>query len=374
MYTYYSKLGRLLDGRTPLRSDGYYILNDNDQVIYVTQPPTQGEIVTIESFTSALIKGCKQIIHSFADSPDNKEVYAVSLYADEHRSFYFYLNTLMCFNNTLGEYQSKNQEYFNKDRIISLKYNYGDFDFQFWQEHMGEYGRYITLFEKIADTALDMSKDESAIIVEGVPIVAFEAGIIEDGYYICALRAMQQLIAENVFDVLNKTDDFIACASTGNDYLDYGLVMRKTINEELFYRVFPDIKETDMQFEEAMKQYKHLSVADSIAYWSEAILSDYNLEPPYSYNKPEMEVFVQLEHFGNALAKECLERLSELARLDSIDMKNYKWVTFYVEALHFSGKLTTDQMEECKKIAVRLGEVDTDLVDTARELVTLASY
>jgi len=370
--TYYSMLGRLLDERTPLKNEGYYILNRDNQVIYDIKPPIQGEIVTIESFTNVLVEGCKQILHSFADSPENKEVYAVSLYAGEHKNIYLYLNTLGRFNETLSKYQSSNQEYFERDRIISLKYNRGDFDFQFWQEHMGQYGKYITLFEQIGYVALDLDKDELTGMVDGDPVVAFEAAIIDNGYNVCALKAMQQLIAENAFDVLHKSDNFIAYASTGNDYVDYSMVMRKTIDKELFYHIFPDLKESDARFEEAMKQNMHLSLADSIAYWSEAIEEDYCMERLFTFNRFEMEVFVQLERFGNILAKECLEKLTGFARLDSIDMKNYKWVTFYIEALHFTGELTADQKEQCKKIAVRLAEVDRDLIDSAKELEALA--
>jgi hypothetical protein len=282
------------------------------------------------------------------------------------------MNTLGRFNETLCKYQSNNQEYFERNHIISLKYNCGDFDFQFWQEHMGQYGKYIAFFEKIGYTASDISKDDPVGNVEGVPVVAFETAIIDNGYYVCALKAMQKLIAEKAFAVLDKTEDFIAYASTGNDYLDYSMVMRKTIDQELFYRVFPDLNELDTQFEEAMKQNMNLSVTDSIAFWSEAIEKDYRLEPPFTYSKSEMDVFVQLEQFGNVLAIECLDKLTELARLNSIDMKSYKWVTFYIEALHFAGKLTEDQAEQCKKIAVRLAEVDNDMIDSAKELEALA--
>jgi len=370
--TYYSMLGRLLDDRKQLNIEGYYILCEDDQVIYDIEPPIQGEIVTIGRFTNALVEGCKQIIRSFADRPENKEVYAVSLYADEHKNIYLYLNTLGRFNETLRRYQSNNQEYFERDRIISLKYNCGDFDFQFWQEHMGQHGKYVTLFEKIGYATFDLNKDVPAGIVEGVPIVAFETAIVDNGYYVCALKAMQQLIAEKAFDVLDKTDEFIAYASTGDDYMDYGMVMRKTIDKERFYHVFPDLKELDVQFKEEMKQNMHLSVLDAIAYWSKAIEDEYRLESPFTFSRFEMEVFVQLERFGNVLAQECLEKLTELARLDSIDMKTYKWVTFYVEALHFTGELAEDQKEQCKKIAVRLTEVDSDLIDFAKELEALA--
>ncbi|OMF24536.1 hypothetical protein BK133_22725 [Paenibacillus sp. FSL H8-0548] len=73
---------------------------------------------------------------------------------------------------------------------------------------------------------------------------------------------------------MDRTDDFIAYASTGNDYLDYGIVMRKTIDRNLFYRVFSDIKESDEQFLEVMSRNSQLPVAD-------AIHSNYSLEPRF---------------------------------------------------------------------------------------------
>ncbi|MFD0960700.1 hypothetical protein [Paenibacillus chungangensis] len=42
------------------------------------------------------------------------------------------------------------------------------------------------------------------------------------------------------------------------------------------YRVFPDIRELDEQFNEEMNRNRLLSVADSNEYWSDAIDSDYS--------------------------------------------------------------------------------------------------
>ncbi|WP_182914251.1 DUF4303 domain-containing protein [Paenibacillus sp. 1011MAR3C5] len=373
MNLYYSMIGRLLDGRTSIRNEGYYIMDDQNEVVFSKKAPIYTEIVTIERFTDALAEGCRHVLRSFAETSDNKQVYAFSLCADEYSSIYVYMNTISCFEKTLEKYQSKNADYKKQDRIQSLKYNCGDFDFQFWQDHMGQNGRYVSLFESIAYRSEDVDKGEFEQAIAGTAVVAFEAGIIENGYYVCALEAMQRLVDEGAFDILNKADDFIAYTFTRNDYLDYGLVMRKTIERDLFYRVFPDIQKSDEQFNEEMNRNRQLSVIDSIAYWSDAIHSDYSLEPPFTYVKPAMEVFVQLEHFGNELAKECLERLTALASLNSFDRKDYERLGFYIEALYFCGPLTSEQTKQCIEIGLKLTEAGDILIEYAKELEAIAS-
>lgn len=371
---YYSMIGRLLDGRTSIRNEGYYILDDQNEVVFSKSAPIQTEVVTLERFTEALAEGCRDVLRSFAETADNKQVYAFGLCADEYSSIYVYLNTMSCFEKTLGEYQSRNEKYKKQDHIQSLKYNCGDFDFGFWQDHMGQNRRYVALFESIANRAADVNKEEPEQAYAGTAVVAFEAGIIENGYYVCALKAMQRLVNEGAFDILDKTDDFIAYAFTRDDCTDYGFVMRKTIDRDLFYRVFPDIQELDEQFNEEMNRNRHLSVADSIDYWSDAIHSDYSLEPPFTYIKPAMEIFLQLEHFGNELAKECLERLTALASLDHFDRKDYERLGFYIEALYFCGPLTSRQLKQCMEIGLKLTEVGEEvLIEYAKELEVIAS-
>lgn len=223
-------MGRLLDGRTPVRSEGYYLLKDQNEVVFSQSPPDHTELVTLESFTNALVEGCKQVVRSFAESSENKEVYAVSL--------------------------------------------------------------------------------------------------------------------------------------------------------DLFYRTFPDTLRLDEQFAEEMIRNRQLSVGDSIAYWSDAIHSDYALEPPFTYLKPAMEVFVQLEHYGSELTEECLDRLAELSSLDNLDRRDYEKMAFYIEALYFCGPFTVfcgpftvEQKEVCIGISQKLTKEDEDdvLNEYAKELASIAS-
>lgn len=103
------------------------------------------------------------------------------------------------------------------------------------------------------------------------------------GYYLLTLRAMQRLITEGELESLNTTEDFIAFASTGNNDVDYSIVMPKTIEPALFAKIFPFDHAKDLKFRELMLQNQHFSVTEYLDYWSDAVLSSYSETIPYIY-------------------------------------------------------------------------------------------
>ncbi|OAB41718.1 DUF4303 domain-containing protein [Paenibacillus glacialis] len=367
MNTYYSQLARLLEERTPIDKEGYFVLCEENKAKYSLTKPFDIESITAEHFVDALVEGCKVAIESFASGSDNKEIYVFNLYADEHNCFYIYINTLDSFKKTLESYPKQRNPY----EINTLKYNQGDFGFQLWQEHMGVHGQIVESFENLAE--LVSHSDQESFSDDDVPIIAFEAGIIKSGFQLLAIKAVLRLISDNAFESLNTTENFIAFAATGDDYIDYSIVMRKSISSELFYEIFPDIREKDIQFNEEMKKNQHLSVNEYLAYWSDAMNSNYRLKTPFSFLKSEIEVFKQMEHFGDALAQECLERIKKILDVEDLERKDYDHIYFYVEALHFSGKLTEEQLKDCSIIADRMitRSLDDDdgLKETSQELM-----
>lgn len=372
MNTYFSFLGRLLEERTPIYQEGYFIMYEENQAGYSLDKPEGIEVVTEDSFLNALVEGSKEVIQAFANRQENNDVYVFNLYSDEFNSFYIYMNTIKCFKLTLHKYQTEYPKYHEINYANSLKYNQGDFDFQFWPDDMGDYGRIIEQLETLGNSIKYLESDE-LIALDSNPIFAFEAGIIKSGYHVLALKAVLRLISENAFDSLNKTDNFIAYASSGHEDIDYGIVMRKSINQSLFYSLFPDIKEKDLQFEESMKLNQHLSVGEFIDYFSEAILDEYAQVTPFTFFKPQMEIFLQLEHFGNELAQECIERLNEMVGFESLERDDYKRIYFYVEALHYAGQLTEEQLEQCCLIARLMNEKSPTLKETSQVLINVAS-
>ncbi|WP_165452650.1 DUF4303 domain-containing protein [Paenibacillus thalictri] len=373
MNTYYSKIGRLLDERTPIDQEGYFVLCDDNEAKFSLEKPEGIKIVTSECFANALAEGCKFVVNTFASSTDNDKVYVFNLYADEHNSIFIYLNTMDQFKGILERYQNKYPgKYQDISDKNSLKYSQGDFNFQFWHEHMGEHGRLIHDFERLAYLVMDLDEGESDLNEDDTPILAFEAGIIKDGYYLLALKATVQLINEKAFGPLNKTENFIAFASTGNDYMDYSLTMRKTIEQELFYDVFPNIKEKDAQYREELEKNAQLSVGEYLDYWNDAVHSGYRLDIPFKYIKSELEIFLQLERFGDELASECIDRLKQINYNVSLERKQFESIYFYIEALHFAGILSEEQKHNCSIVADLMSSCKNDLKEAAKELLNFA--
>ncbi|OAB38769.1 hypothetical protein PMSD_07105 [Paenibacillus macquariensis subsp. defensor] len=240
-----------------------------------------------------------------------------------------------------------------------------------WQKHMGVHGQIVEFFEKLADLVSYI--DQESFSDDDVPLITFESGIINSGFQLLAIKAILRLISEHAFESLNKTENFIAYAATGDNYIDYSIVMRKSISSELFYEIFPDIREKDIEFNEEMKKNQHLSVNEYFDNWSDAMNSDYRLETPFTFLKSEIEVFLQMEHLGDALAQECLERINKILDVEDLERKDYNHMYFYIEALHFSGKLTEEQRKDCSIIADRMitrsTDVNDSLIETSQELM-----
>jgi len=362
-----------MDGRTPVKSNGYYVLTDQDEVVFRKEPPANVQLVTVDGFARALTEGCRHLVKDFAESSDNEQVYAFCLYTNEYKEILIYMNTLARFEKTLESYKTNSNKGYDEEETQILKYHCGDFDFQLWNEHMGESGRIVEYFEKISRQDPELKEaDAEDEHFDGEPIAVFEEGIIVDGYYVSVIRAIQQLTEEGAFDALDKAENFIAYASTDNAYLDYGLVMRKTIDQRLFYQLFPDMKESDARFKEAIEGTKQLSLAEAAEYWLNATYRDYDLQPPYSF-KSVMDVFTQLQTYGSELVKVSLDCLQGLARVTNLEDKEHNRLAYYLEALYFCGPLTSYETERCREVARNMELSPNELIrEYGKELETFA--
>lgn len=369
MNTYFSMLGRLLHGKTPIHKKGYYILCEDSSVRFNLERPLNVKIVDAEEFVDTLVRGCKEIIHSFSTSPDNQEVYAFSLYVNDYKSIYVYINNIPQFENTFQEQYSHNED---RSQINSLKYSLGDFYFQFWSEQMGNFGHLLDDFEKFADIH-SYNSGEEPLQPGDQPVIAFEAGIICDGYHALNLETVVRLKAENAFDSLNTTPNFIAFASSDNDYIDYGIVMRKTIESDLLYEVFPDIKEKDVQFQAWVDHNQQLSASEVLDQLHATFLDSSNLGVPFSMDRCEYDVFEQLEHHGNTLAEECLSRLHNYTGIAKLKREHFDLIYCYIEALHFAGELTSEQKHACSQLANKFQDQSENLVDAVKELRAISA-
>ncbi len=305
-----SRIGRLLSGLPPINKPGYYLVCEEGQIRYSAEKPHSVQIIDADTFIDTLVQGCREAIRIFADSPDNREVYVFCLRTSEFKESIVYLNTVAKYEETLTHYHNKYGTYpAGSQNAQHLKYSLGEFPLQFWNEEMGDAGRILAHFRDLMDYPSFLEED----ILWGesdIPLIAFETGILARGYYLLFSEAMQRLHAEHAFDSLDRTADFIAYTSIGNSHLDYSIVMRSTIDPDLFYKLFPDILAKDQMFAAEISKNSGLNAGEYLDYWLAAVHDNYSREFPYSAGRTAYDVYMQMSLLGSSLADEALKRLS----------------------------------------------------------------
>ncbi|MBA2936949.1 DUF4303 domain-containing protein [Paenibacillus sp. CGMCC 1.16610] len=373
MNLYYTGICQLLDGNKALKGEGYYVKTDDNRLLYTESAPLETKVVTFQNLEDALFEGCKRIINNFSISKNNIDVYAFNLYADEYNSFYVYMNTIAGLENIV----KKHYPNYSDTQIQSLKYNQGDFAFQFYPSDMGEVASTIEGFERMASDLSYEDEEAEEFLSDDVPVVAYEKKIFKDGHYLAALNVVKRLAKADAFSNLNKTEDFIYYAATGHDYNDYSLVMRKTIDPELFYQCFPDLRVKDEEFKSILVQQANNTVEECLDYWVEAFKSEFNKKSPYQYTKTEYDVFLSLERYSRELAKECVSRLHQKLGNGLEDNLDLDEIFIYVKALEFVVHNSDDEIiNSCKLILETLDnesdEISVSISKDIKEILNVA--
>ncbi|WP_059049126.1 DUF4303 domain-containing protein [Paenibacillus senegalimassiliensis] len=361
MNTWSSMLGRLLKEETPIHKEGYYILCEDDIFRYNPDLPEQIQCIYADDFVDALVDGCQEVISAFAQTPDNREVYVWSLYVDHYKSIIIYMNTVQKSRESRSKHTLQVEDLAPAE---DLQYNLGDFHYQFWNKHMGRASKLIAQFESLCDTPA-LERDEEPLQPSDRPIIAFEAGVIDTGYYVLILKAVKKLVALNAFAPLNRTHNFIAFAST--EYSDFRLTMPETISQDILYETFPEAQDELIRFQEWTQQKSHLTAGELLDDLHDIFINS------WPFNPSEYDLFKFMSHHGNNLAVECLQRLDKLAELEDWVIDQHHLASCYIEALHFAGKLTAPQQKQCTLLAELFIVRDEDFVFYAQELRSLSS-
>lgn len=370
---YYTGICQLLNGDKELEGNGYLVKTDDGRVVYSDTSPFNVQIITFEQLEEALFEGTKHIINEFVKSDDNKDVYAFNLYADEYDSFYVYLNTDSSFEKTIEQKYS----HYTEDQKNDIKYNQGDFSFQFFTSDMGDSRGIVEGCENVA-SSIKYEDNIDNISPNDIAIIAYERKIFYDGLYLAAFNALKRIGNSSELDKLNKSNNFIYYAATGHDYVDYSLVMRKTIDPRLFYNCFPGIEIKDEEFQAHIESINSKSIVEIIDYWEEALQGEFNEGSPYSYIKMEYQVFEVLKVFGNSMAEENIQRLE--MKIDD-DLKNNvirNKVDIYLKTLEFI-ELNDDNINKLRLVLIKVEKIIGDeflsdyLTQTKKEIVNLIS-
>jgi hypothetical protein len=178
------------------------------------------EILNFLELEESLLNDCKRIINDFANSDENKDVYAFVIYSNPtYGELLVYWNTLDSFQ----KYIDKHYPHWTYKQIYGdggLLFSVGDFSYQ----------------------AFDFSERTEEFIEKYVPII--ESDLEENewwNYYNGFVKAQINVIdkLKNEFQLLNKTGDFIAYVIDADKW-DHEL-MSMTVPENSFKKLFPNL-------------------------------------------------------------------------------------------------------------------------------------
>lgn len=256
MYGYAIKVSQIVDDIRKPKGEGYYRVGKDNKVYYSDGKPFLSSTLDVNGFEELIYNECYMFINKFSKTADNKDIYCFTLSTSEHNDIIIYINNLEKYHSTLKRYISMYPKYKEDSEARSLKYSLGDFEFMYTNHDSCFSNNFRTIFGEYMNIANGIRDEE--IIKEKQSIfntikTAYSGDLFDDSLYSILKNVLDRLVLS--FDLLNKTNDFIYYLSTGDDYIDYSLSMRKTVQESLFYRVFPDMKNKDLEFELVMKKF-----------------------------------------------------------------------------------------------------------------------
>lgn len=271
-------IGKLINGKRELKGGGVYLVcTPEKEIIEVNSlDEYEGKFVTEREIENLLYNFCKETIIEFAASNDNENVYTFSIYTDAaHGSYIVYINNLDALNKSVEHayqrhqqrYLEEQNEYYNrsKEQIYNdYKFDEGDYNFMFHDIHK-ELHNLLNVYYCVSLGEPDYLDIEQNII--------FEKKIVDSQLYLIAINVINRL--KNDFNVLNRTNDFIAYVSSahgdGGDYLTLSTLVRKCVNQELLYKAMPDLKEKDDRFNHIIATVKDKSIEEQFYYWLSSI-------------------------------------------------------------------------------------------------------
>ncbi|WP_161601643.1 DUF4303 domain-containing protein [Paenibacillus luteus] len=331
MNLYYTEICQLLNGDRELENSGYFVKTDDGRIVQSDTVLIDVQVVTLKELEDALYEGCIHIVNEFISTNNNKDVYAFNLYADEYNSFYVYLNTEQSFEEHVERHYATD----TKDSKLEIKYNQGDFTYQFFPSDMGKMQELIEGCEHLAYSGVQHNEDLEDLLDCDRALIAYEKKIFNGGFYLAAFNALKRIGNTSELDKLHKTDNFIFYAATGHDYIDYSLLMRKTIDLPLFYSCFPDLKTKDDEFDGLMKSINSKNIIEIVDFMEIALQGEFNEGSPYEYIKMEYQVFDTFKNKGGKLAAECTNRLEKSIIDDLTNNVNRNKIEIYLKALEF---------------------------------------
>jgi hypothetical protein len=308
MSSYDVHIGKVINKKCDLQGKGSYLVCTPEKEILEVKSieGIEGVFVSAKVINDLLYEFCKDTITEFASTDDNKDVYTFSIFTDAtHGSYIIYINNLDALNKSVEDAYNRNQKRYSRKKeqvYYEFKFAEGDYDFMF--DDMPEE------LEEVLSAYYCVSLNEPDYLQIDKNII-FEKQIVDSQLYLIAIDVIHRL--KDDFIELNRTDDFIAYVSSadgdGGDYLTFGQLIRKCVNEDQLYKAIPHLKDKDLAFEDVIRSVDQKTLQDQVNHWISVI--DGGEFGEFSINKSwktDYEAYDCLLRLGIAAAPE-IEKL-----------------------------------------------------------------
>lgn len=315
MSAYDVDISKLISGNRELEGSGSYILCTPDkQIVEIDSTRLrEGMFVSAKHIEDALYEYCRSAVEEYITEGNNEDVYTFSIYTDTyHGSYVIYINNQNTLNEMVEDYYTRERErHPNKDEheireklYSDLKYAEGDFPFMY--EDMPErLEKWLGMFHCVSleePRFLDIEQN-----------YIFEKTLFDSQLFLIAIDVIHRL--QHDFEQLQRTDDFIAYVSAadgvGGDCLTTSQLIRKCVHEEQLYKAMPDVKEKDLEFQEAVKAVQQKPVDEQVQHWVKVIdKGEFGEGSPYQFWRTDYEAYDQLIRLSDSIVPSIQEQMN----------------------------------------------------------------
>lgn len=231
--SYTEFLREVIDGTWESEETGYAIYEPAKIITYADQLSDGDDVFYAEPrrIENLVFTSCERVIHQFANSSDNKEVFAAALFVDTETG------SMGLSFNTKGEYERLVRERYSNysaadlSSVYGVRYNEGDFPFRYFGQDF-----VVPELQEIMDAYYAINTSQCFFDVKKK--IAFPKSFFESQLISVALNVVARLKEKQL--PLNTTEDFMFYVSLHDvDEETIVRLMKKTVPTSIFRKNFP---------------------------------------------------------------------------------------------------------------------------------------
>lgn len=305
-------VAQILTGKRKPEGKSYYGY-DIDHFNDLKDKPRDREVITLKDLEDVLFEEYKNILKGFIASEDNKDVYCCALWATaEYNEIILYINNEVSHKKTVADYMSKYPKFSQADNQRSLRYGLGDFPFMFSNVDKTLSNRFKAIFDEM-DLIRHYLEDGEvpAWLLEDLNQTRyFTSDIFDHSFYYLGQRVFNRL--KPYMQKLDCTDDFISFMTPGDDYLELSITIRQSVEEKLFYKIFPDLEISDRSFQKEMYVLEEMDQYQRLGFVVDEMMDNINRtsELLSGYTKTEYDLIVYLNKYLSV--DDCIDLLESV--------------------------------------------------------------